>query len=742
MGTELDFSFNHDAAGRRELKNWGTGSGSETPGTDTETVQAMIDTSIASIPQTDYEEHDSTSKAFLQNKPTDHLKYTSSNLPTPTPELYAAQEQYMYTGDTNSSYTMGTIYRCDIQNLTASDITGSPAAQNLYVQMLGAYVKTVDTVAREGVTYYKFYWNRRSLAIGAAAEKGIAQNIEPGNENLATSDLVYRAVSTAVSSVYKPHGDITCAELVSSLLIAANVGNVYTVTDSGLTTALFVQGTGQTITAGQSVGIIQVGQDAYKFNLMGDLIDLHDFLKKSDAETSIIESNKTSLYPPTTAAVYNAIQNVTGDIQADWNEKNELSNNYIQNKPAVVEPVSVMPAVDNAYRNRFVQYLGAATSSSKPGDIWKISVQTATASNPKSSGLWEYDNSTDVYSKTNDTSSVSGKTYYRLYWVRTSRVFGSVVEKDVASGIEEDDEMIPTSGQVFAAIAAAQVSAYIPMGNISPAAVTASKLVAANVGHMWTLTGDITTDANWVQGAGLTVISGTNIAVVGDATEGYKWNAMGSLIDVSSLLAKNDVVSTLTDDVSMGGNKPVTSAAVYSAVQPLIPTNAVTNGNTQPVTSDAVYDALTPLQNQVNNLSTSRSITGVLPAMTSTTKYRLKITGVPTWGGFHMPICVQGEGFKEFIFKSSQSWAYPGVYTWDELNTTSAESSSGTHVFGYVYHDASSGYTHNEKLECYVGNGCWYVVNKTSENENFALFGQVTGYTLEKSVNGAGWVTA
>jgi hypothetical protein len=274
MGTELDFNFNKDAAERRELKNWGAGSSSDTPGTDTETVQSMIDTSIAAIPQSDFNEDDTTSKAFIQNKPANHLKYIATNLPTATPELYAAQDQYMYTGDTNSSYTMGTIYRCDRQSLSASDITGSPAAQNLYVQMMGNYVRTVDTVARDGVTYYKFYWARRSLAIGAAAEKGVAQNIEPNNENLVTSDLAYRAISTAVSSVYKPHGDITCAELTSSLLVAANVGNVYTVTDNGITTTLFVQGIGQTISAGMSVGIIHVGANDYKFNVMGNLVDL------------------------------------------------------------------------------------------------------------------------------------------------------------------------------------------------------------------------------------------------------------------------------------------------------------------------------------------------------------------------------------------------------------------------------------------------------------------------------------
>jgi hypothetical protein len=73
---------------------------------------------------------------------------------------------------------------------------------------------------------------------------------------------------------------LSCAELTSALLIASNVGNVYNMTDSGTTSALFVQGAGTTINVNDTVGIIQTGVSEYKFNYMGNLIDLHSYQTK------------------------------------------------------------------------------------------------------------------------------------------------------------------------------------------------------------------------------------------------------------------------------------------------------------------------------------------------------------------------------------------------------------------------------------------------------------------------------
>ncbi len=124
--------------------------------------------------------------------------------------------------------------------------------------------------------------------LGTAAAKNATDHVQPNSHDLVESIAVYSAINNALSSVYTARGDLTCAELTSSLLVAANVGSVYEMSDSGTTTALFLQGAGQTINIGDNVGIIQVGEDAYKFNLMAGAFDLTDYQKKVLATALVI----------------------------------------------------------------------------------------------------------------------------------------------------------------------------------------------------------------------------------------------------------------------------------------------------------------------------------------------------------------------------------------------------------------------------------------------------------------------
>ena len=110
--------------------------------------------------------------------------------------------------------------------------------------------------------------------------KSTTDRVQPGNTGLVESQSVYSAIQSALSSIYTPRGDLTCAELTSSLLIAANVGNVYEMTDAGETTALFLQGAGETINIGANVGIINAGEGRILFNLMPGAFDLSDYQKK------------------------------------------------------------------------------------------------------------------------------------------------------------------------------------------------------------------------------------------------------------------------------------------------------------------------------------------------------------------------------------------------------------------------------------------------------------------------------
>ena len=122
-----------------------------------------------------------------------------------------------------------------------------------------------------------FYWVE---LYGSAIDKDATDKVAPNNHALVESNAVYSAINNALSSIYTPRGDLTCAELTASLLVAGNVGNVYEMSDAGTTSALFLQGAGVPIAIGDNVGIIQTGADTYKFNLMANAFDLTDYQKK------------------------------------------------------------------------------------------------------------------------------------------------------------------------------------------------------------------------------------------------------------------------------------------------------------------------------------------------------------------------------------------------------------------------------------------------------------------------------
>lgn len=117
--------------------------------------------------------------------------------------------------------------------------------------------------------------------LGTAAAKDYTSSVLENSTDLVESGAVKTAIDNAISSVYKPAGNKACAELVSALLIAANLGNVYNMTDDGVTTADFVEGAGKAIEAGDNVVIVDIGSSVYKFDLLSGMVDLSNYVQKS-----------------------------------------------------------------------------------------------------------------------------------------------------------------------------------------------------------------------------------------------------------------------------------------------------------------------------------------------------------------------------------------------------------------------------------------------------------------------------
>ena len=71
------------------------------------------------------------------------------------------------------------------------------------------------------------------------------------------------AIDNKISSVYKIKGSLAFASLTSALLVKANEGNVYNVTDAFTTTDLFLEGAGKKHTAGTNVVIVEATNPVY-----------------------------------------------------------------------------------------------------------------------------------------------------------------------------------------------------------------------------------------------------------------------------------------------------------------------------------------------------------------------------------------------------------------------------------------------------------------------------------------------
>lgn len=71
------------------------------------------------------------------------------------------------------------------------------------------------------------------------------------------------AIDNKLTSVYKVKGSLAFAGLTAALLVKANEGNVYNITDEFTTTANFIEGAGKKHTAGSNVVVVEATAGVY-----------------------------------------------------------------------------------------------------------------------------------------------------------------------------------------------------------------------------------------------------------------------------------------------------------------------------------------------------------------------------------------------------------------------------------------------------------------------------------------------
>ena len=234
---------------------------------------------------------------YVDNDNADQIQYSAMPMAVASRVGHVIQ----YLGPTDANYTRGLFYRCESDGLNPPTYSwvklDTTDISNKVDKVSGKQLSTEDYTSEEKTKLgniavgaevnVQSNWTqtdsnaddyiKNKPTLGTAAYRFVTDDVQYNNTNCVTSRGVYSAINSAISTAYKPSGDITCAELLPALLVEANLGNVYNVTDSGTTTSDFKGGADKPIHAGDNIGIVKIVEDdvvSYKFDLMAGFVDL------------------------------------------------------------------------------------------------------------------------------------------------------------------------------------------------------------------------------------------------------------------------------------------------------------------------------------------------------------------------------------------------------------------------------------------------------------------------------------
>lgn len=238
----------------------------------------------------------------------------------------------------------------------------------------------------------KDYVNRKITGydkLGTASTKDFTTYVSPTQtEQLPISSSVYSAMTNMLRGAYHPAGSKTVAELTEDLLVKANLGNVYKITEDGTTSDLFIGGAGQTIKTGDNAVVLYASEDTYKFSLESGVVDLDAYQKKELTSGALIED-----VIPSDASASNKLVTATGSVDRlstnnwipdDFDKAipsdgasfkiftvlNSASHtpatgaNYIVIAIAFQSAIIQQEAIQNGTNNRYIRYLNNGTWSS------------------------------------------------------------------------------------------------------------------------------------------------------------------------------------------------------------------------------------------------------------------------------------------------------------------------------------------------------------------------------------------
>lgn len=111
------------------------------------------------------------------------------------------------------------------------------------------------------------------------------------DSNFATTSGVESAIASQIGRVYRPGGSKAFEELPEAS--AETLGYVYNVTNAFTTTADFVEDAGKAYAAGTDVGVVEVSEGEYKYNVFANFVDTSVLVHK-DGDKVLSDNNYTT----------------------------------------------------------------------------------------------------------------------------------------------------------------------------------------------------------------------------------------------------------------------------------------------------------------------------------------------------------------------------------------------------------------------------------------------------------------
>ena len=206
--------------------------------------------------------------------------------------------RFLKLSDKGALATKNSVAKSDLTAELSTEISGkaNSATSLAGYNIADAYTKTeVDTslaAKADSATTLAGYniadaYTKTQVDTSLAAKADTATTIS----GYGITDAYTKAeVDAKITATYKPKGSLAASSIAASLLVAANEGNVYNVTEAFTTTADFVEGAGKTHPAGSNIVVVNTAAAnaaaVYKFDVLAGMVDLSNYATLDDVEAA------------------------------------------------------------------------------------------------------------------------------------------------------------------------------------------------------------------------------------------------------------------------------------------------------------------------------------------------------------------------------------------------------------------------------------------------------------------------